>query len=156
MICLFICFFFCLGFYVLLEAYHNGIEILMTIFVHSYNILIILFQKTIMARSGKEIVTLVLLLVTFGLWFIAMVTPGWSVVSVETPSVSLIFNSLSLKLKIILISMLHVCLFLKCKKIKQVKHHKRVLKNDTKISEKCKNVMKYEICSICILEKKND
>nr|XP_022302211.1 uncharacterized protein LOC111110133 [Crassostrea virginica]XP_022302212.1 uncharacterized protein LOC111110133 [Crassostrea virginica] len=39
-----------------------------------------------MARSSREIVTLVLLVVTFGLWFIAMVTPGWSVVSVETPS----------------------------------------------------------------------
>ena len=74
----------------------------MTIFVPSYKLLTILFQITIMARSSREIVTLVLLVVTFGLWFIAMVTPGWSVVSVETPSVSLIFNSLSLNIKMIL------------------------------------------------------
>ncbi|XP_078339533.1 uncharacterized protein LOC111110133 isoform X1 [Crassostrea virginica] len=39
-----------------------------------------------MARSGKEIVTLVLLVVTFGLWFIAMLTPGWFVFSAESPS----------------------------------------------------------------------
>ena len=64
----------------------------MTIFVPSYTFLIILFQISIMARSGREIATLVLLVVTFGLWLIAMVTPGWFVFSVETPSVSLIFN----------------------------------------------------------------
>nr|XP_022299403.1 uncharacterized protein LOC111108120 isoform X2 [Crassostrea virginica]XP_022299404.1 uncharacterized protein LOC111108120 isoform X2 [Crassostrea virginica] len=37
-----------------------------------------------MARSVREIATLVLLVVTFVLWFIAMVTPGWFVFSVET------------------------------------------------------------------------
>ena len=71
----------------------------MTIFVPSYKLLTILFQITIMARSSREIVTLVLLVVTFGLWFIAMVTPGWFVFSVETPSVSLIFNPICAMLK---------------------------------------------------------
>lgn len=80
----------------------------MTIFVPSYKLLIILFQTSIMARSGREIATLVLLVVTFGLWFIAMVTPGWFVFSVETSLVSLIFNPKSTLLKLIL------CVILKC------------------------------------------
>ena len=67
-----------------------------------------------MARSGKEIVTLVLLVVTFGLWFIAMLTPGWFVFSAESPSVSLIFNPLFTKLKMIFLSWQHLCVCLKC------------------------------------------
>ena len=80
----------------------------MTIFVPSYKLLIILFQISIMARSVREIATLVLLVVTFVLWFIAMVTPGWFVFSVETSLVSLIFNPKSTLLKLIL------CVILKC------------------------------------------
>ena len=87
----------------------------MTIFVPSYTFLIILFQITIMARSGKEIVTLVLFVVTFGLWFIAMLTPGWFVFSAESPSVSLIFNPTPTKLKMIFfLSWQHLCVCLKC------------------------------------------
>ena len=76
--------------------------------------MIILFQTSIMARSGREIATLVLLVVTFVLWVIAMVTPGWFVFSVETSLVSLIFNPKSTLLKLIFLSQLFLCVILKC------------------------------------------